>query len=130
MPPLSVLSVEIGGQRHLFTLLHHIGHANVSTLLFEERHVLHNEDSMTVVPGILGAYPNMFFDIREEQLPAFVAAIEKLNTADDYAKFVDEYGVRRNSPNFWAYSDWLHEKLYDQSRIEAGVLDYNRYENR
>jgi len=83
-----------------------------------------------VVPGILGAYPNMFFDIREEKLPAFVAAIEKLNTPGDYTKLVDEFGVRRNSPSFWAYSDWLHESLYDQSRIEAGVLDYNRYENR
>lgn len=130
LPNVPVLSIENGGQRKLFTLSHNIGHANVSTLLFEEKQILHDEDTLSLVPGIMGAYPNIFFDIQENQLPAFVAAIEKLNSAEDYTKLVDTYGIRRNSPRFWAYSDWLHEQLREQSKIEAGVLDYNRYENR
>ncbi|MFT3931881.1 MAG: fatty acid cis/trans isomerase [Spongiibacteraceae bacterium] len=130
LPQLSVISVENHGERKVFTMVHNIGHANVSTLLFEDKQILHDEDSISLVPGILGSYPNMFFDMTEEQLPAFVAAIERLNTAADYTKLVDDFGIRRNSPRFWAYSDWLHDQLRAQSRIEAGVLDYNRYENR
>lgn len=130
LPQLSILSVENSGERKLFTLSHNIGHANVSTLLFEEHQLLHDEDTLTLVLGVMGSYPNMFFDIAEAQLPAFVEAIEKLNTAEDYTRLVDNFGIRRNSPRFWAYSDWLHERLREQSPIEAGVLDYNRYENR
>jgi hypothetical protein len=130
LPQLSLLSVENNGARQLFTLVHNIGHANVSTLLFEDKQILHAEDTLSLVPGVMGAYPNIFFDISEAQLPAFVAALEKLDDAESYTKLVDTFGIRRNSPRFWAYSDWFNEKLYAQSRAEAGVLDYNRYENR
>lgn len=130
LPQLSIVSVEKHGARKVFTMVHNIGHANVSTLLFEDKQILHDEDSISLVPGILGSYPNIFFDIAEEQLPAFVAAIEQLNTAADYTRLIDDFGIRRNSPRFWAYSDWLHDQLRAQSRIEVGVLDYNRYENR
>jgi hypothetical protein len=130
LPQLAVVSFRENGKRQWFTMVHNIGHANVSSLLFESRELLHDEDTLTLVPGVLGAYPNMFFDVEAARAPEFVAAIAKLASAEDYTRLVDAFGVRRNAPNFWAYSDAVHEQVRVQSPIEAGVLDYNRYENR
>ncbi len=110
--------------------MHSAGHANVSTLLYEHKTLLPAEDNLNVVPGILGAYPSAFFDFSEEKLPAFAAAITQLSSENDYRALVDQFGLRRNSPRFWQHSDWLHEQLNQQSHIEAGILDYNRLENR
>lgn len=130
LPKLSLLSVDINGKKTTFTLLHHSGHANVSTLLFEHKRLLPAEDTVTLVPGILGAYPAAFFDLNENQLPRFVLAVSQLASDTDFTRLVDDFGIRRNAPGFWAHSDWLHEQLRQQSVIEAGVLDFNRLENR
>lgn len=130
LPQLSSVSVTVGGQKKPFTLVHINGHSNVSTLLFENERLLPEEDTTAFVPGILGAYPAAFFDLDETQLPQFVAAIRRLGSEDDYRRLVDRFGVRRNAPRFWAQSDWLHDELRRQSGIEAGILDYNRMENR
>ncbi|HSB97260.1 MAG TPA: fatty acid cis/trans isomerase, partial [Spongiibacteraceae bacterium] len=130
LPQLALLSVDINGQRKIFTIVHNTGHANVSTLLFETDRRIPEEDTISLVPGILGAYPNAFFDVTAEQLPDFVAAIARLDSEADYRQLVDRYGVRRNSAQFWPYSDWLNGQLQQQSKVEAGMLDYNRIENR
>ena len=48
----------------------------------------------------------------------------------DYAAFAKRWAVRRNSPDFWAFSDALLDRYRKDQPIEAGVLDYNRFENR
>jgi hypothetical protein len=130
MPELALVSIAINGQPRPFTLVHNNGHSNVSTLLFEESRLLPEEDTMSLVPGVLGAYPSAFFHIDEAQLPQFVAAIGRMQSEADYGRLADRFGVRRNAPQFWARSDWWHEQLRRQSGIEAGMLDYNRFENR
>jgi hypothetical protein len=130
LPELSLVSIVIDGQRRPFTLIHNNGHANVSTLLFETSRLLPNEDTVSLVPGVLGAYPAAFFQLDEAQLPLFVTAIDRLQSEDDYRQLVDRFGVRRNSPLFWTHSDWWHEQLQRQSGVEFGMLDYNRFENR
>ncbi len=129
LPHLSIVSVDVRGKTQIFTLLQNAGHANVSSLFFEGRQRLPDEDTVSLVPGILGAYPNVFFDLSAAQLPEFAAAVAALDSEQDFRALVDRFGVRRNSPQFWAHSDWLHEQLRQQAPIEYGVLDYNRLEN-
>jgi tetratricopeptide (TPR) repeat protein len=38
--------------------------------------------------------------------------------------------VRRTSPDFWTFSDELQKAYLESQPLEAGVLDYNRFENR
>jgi hypothetical protein len=130
MPELALMSIAINGQRKPFTLIHNNGHSNVATLLFEQDRLLPAEDTLSFVPGILGAYPGVFFDLDEAQLPLFVAAVERLQSEADFTQLMDRFAVRRNAPQFWARSDWWHEQLQRQSPVEAGILDYNRFENR
>ena len=88
------------------------------------------EDYLTVVKGFIGSYPNMFFQMPEEQLEDFVAAIGAVKTEADYSQLVDIYGVRRTAPWFWTLSDSFHDYYQRREPVEAGVFDLNRYENR
>jgi hypothetical protein len=47
-----------------------------------------------------------------------------------YDQLRDRYGVRRSDPGFWAFSDELHADLKKIRGLEAGLVDYNRLENR
>jgi len=53
-----------------------------------------------------------------------------MRTEDDYAQLLDNYGVRRTSPNFWQHSDALHTAFKQISPVEYGLFDYSRLENR
>ena len=63
-------------------------------------------------------------------LPTFVAALRKLGSETDSRAFAKRWSVRRTDPNFWSFSDSLHERFAREQPLDAGVLDYNRLENR
>ena len=48
-----------------------------------------------MVRGFVGAYPNMFFQIAERELPRFTAALRNLTNAEDYTALVEAYGDTR-----------------------------------
>lgn len=113
-----------------FTLIRNTGHSNVTHLFEEGQELRPQEDTLTVVNGFLGAYPNAFYRVDRKQLPELVAAIGALGSEADYAAFVDRFGVRRTDPQFWVHSDQLFAAYENLSPIEAGRFDYNRLENR
>ena len=80
--------------------------------------------------GFIGAYPNAFFQVPEERLADFAAAIGNLRSEADYAALVAVYGIRRTDPRFWSVSDRLRARYAESAPREAGLFDLNRYENR
>lgn len=131
LPEVSFLTVTglDGGERH-FTLLHNSAHSNISTLFEETKNRLPDEDTTTLTDGFLGAYPNAFHEVHAKDLPAFADAVAGLKHEADYAALMSRYGIRRTDPRFWAHSDSLHTAYRKSAPIEAGLFDYNRYENR
>lgn len=130
-PQNSILRIEnASGQTNYVTLITNSGYSNISELLGDQERRRPAEDYMTVVPGILGAYPNAFFKTTADKLPEFIAAMESLKTSADYTVFADKFAVRRSSPDFWAFSDELHRYYKKAEPVTAGMLDYNRFENR
>jgi len=121
---------DLQGTEHFFTLIHNRGYANVTSLLDETKNRLPDEDTMTIVPGFVGAYPNIFWDIDSADLSDLVEHAETLATEEDYQKLLDLYGVRRTSSQFWALSDRFHDAYQQREPLEAGLFDYNRLENR
>jgi hypothetical protein len=113
-----------------FSLLRNTGHANVAHLLREGAALRPDENTLTVVPGFIGAYPNAILRATPDQLPALAAAIAGLGSEADYTAFADRFVIRRTSPGFWAASDALHEAHARWSPLEAGLFDYSRLENR
>ena len=88
------------------------------------------EDTVTVVDGFLGAYPNVFLEVPAKELPAFVRAVEGLASEADYAAVITSYGIRRTDSRFWKHSDALNAAYRASAPTEAGIFDYGRYENR
>jgi hypothetical protein len=91
---------------------------------------LPSEDTLTVLPGFIGAYPNVFFVVDEQKVSSFVDALSRLGTEADYAAVLDDYGIRRTNRDFWSHSDAFHAGFKKLSPLRYGVLDYGRFENR
>lgn len=62
LPETAFIIVNDGQKhQHYFTLLRNSAHSNVSELFKEEIRRLQDEDTLTLVSGFLGAYPNAFY---------------------------------------------------------------------
>ena len=129
LPQIAFLSIE-SSDNHVVTLIHNNGMSNVSHLFFENKRRRPEEDTLTVVRGFLGAYPNAFYHVAQSELEDFVSAVEGLSSEEDYQALVSRFGVRRSDPNFWKHSDSLQTAYHEESPIEAGLFDYNRLENK
>lgn len=131
LPEEAALVVEApGAAPATFSLLRNTAHASVSHLLGERRELRPDEDTLTLVPGVIGAYPNAFYRVDSSQLPAMADAIRKLKSEKDYAAFSERFAVRRTDPAFWAVSDGLVERYRRDQPVQAGILDLNRFEDR
>ncbi len=117
-------------QHHYYTLLHHNAYSNISEIFGEDDRRLPQEDNLLLAYGLIGAYPSALLQVERTKLLDFAEQIQELQDEKDYAYLLDQYGVRRSNPKFWAYSDALHQDYFKRQPVEAGWLDYNRLENR
>ncbi len=130
LPDLSVLAVEQdGGETALFTLVHDKAHYSVAFLFDEEARRDPAADVLTILPGLIGSYPNFYFHVRQDQLAPFVMALKGIRSQSDYMAAVEQFGVRRTSPEFWPLSDRIHDLFQKQKPIQAGIFDLNRYKD-
>ena len=131
LPEVSFLTVrDAAGSDYHFTLLSNSAHSNVAELLGDEKRRLPDEDDLAVMNGFVGAYPNAFFVVNAAELPEFVNAVRGLASEADYQKLLTRHGIRRTDDRFWAHSDALHAAYRRWAPREAGLFDYNRFENR
>jgi len=131
LPEASFVTVlDEKGREHHFTLLRNSAHSNISELFDEENRRLPEEDTLTLVPGFLGAYPNAFYRVEAGQLPRFAQLAGNLKSEADYAAFSSQFAIRRTDSRFWSHSDTLHEAYQKTYPVEAALFDYNRFENR
>ncbi len=84
-------------------------------------------DTLTIVHGLAGAYPNFFFDVKQADANAFVDACEQIRTQADYDTLVERFGVRRTNPAFWSIADWFQSLHARTQPVEGGILDLSRY---
>jgi hypothetical protein len=125
-----VLVTKNGAPKEVISLIHNKAHSNISSLFDEAAARLPNEDSVTVVKGVLGDYPNAFMEVDEGKLKAFTEEIANMATAKDYSNLMAHFGVRRTDPRFWSVSDAVDKYNREARPRESGILDYNRLENR
>jgi len=127
LPEVSFVHVVGASQKRALTLLRNSGYSNIAQIFREQERRLQDEDSVTVVNGFIGAYPNYFFEVHVKQLPLFAADIQAMQTKQDFAVLQDRYGVRRNKPWFWRVSDDFTDMHLSADAIGTGIFDYNRY---
>ena len=130
LPEATMLRVETaGGKRVVYSLLRNRAHSNVAFLLGEAYRYQPGLDTLTLYPGVLSSYPNFMFNIPAQEVPEFVAEMERAKDANRFEKVVDRWGVRRSHPLFWQYFHDLSQYIRETTPVEEGVLDMNRYEN-
>jgi hypothetical protein len=118
----------IGEERdEFYTMIRNTAHSNIAQLFGEDERRLPEEDSLTLVRGFIGAYPNYFFQVEEQELARFASAVAKMKSESDYTKLRERYGVRRNAPWFWRFVDKAHARYRWHDPLEYGLFDLNRY---
>ena len=131
LPENTVLRIEAPREPPVYvSLLRNTGHLNVSQIFNEDLRLAPEDNTLSVVPGIVGAYPNALYRVAARDLSGLTQAIGALTSEEDYRRLADRYAVRRTATDFWQVSDDLHAAYARLVPLEAGVLDYNRLENR
>ena len=130
LPQLIFVEVSSESGSQYVTLVRNNAHLNITSMFGEKKNRVPEEDTVSVIPGFLGAYPNAFLVVKETDLGSFADQISSMGTEDDYAQLLDDYGVRRTSPKFWQQSDAFHAAFEQIAPVEYGLFDYHRLENR
>ena len=81
------------------------------------------------VPITNATRPETIEALADGSLPA-LGAVEQLKSEADYVALASRFAIRRTDDRFWSHSDALHAAYRRSSSVEAGLFDYNRYENR
>jgi hypothetical protein len=138
-PDLAFVRVRTGDEtkRDLaYTLIHNKAYKNISSMFadeadraYEDRRDL-EQDTLSVVKGLHGSYPNFFFDIELSQINEFADRYAAIRNRKDYERFVGLFGVRRTRSDFWETADWFQDYYAAQQPVLSGLFDLNRYRNR
>jgi len=110
-----------------YTIIRNKALSNNSMLFKEGRRRRPEDDTVTVVKGYTGSYPNAFSRIPIDEIEARFDTFLKINNKLDYYNFSKKHGIQRNSPIFWAESDWHYQKYLKDKPIEAGLFDMYRF---
>ena len=112
-----------------YTLIRNTSLSNVAFMFVENLRRQPEKDTLTVVPGLLGSYPNIFLSVKTEQFSDFIEALKQAQNESGQDSFYRQYGIRRSNPEIWEYSDWFYEYSRKDNPIKSGIFDLNRYKN-
>lgn len=128
-PDLSLLKVKMAnGTFRAFSMIHNKEHENVSWILVESMRFAPQEDSLTIKEGYWGGYPNIIFDVSEQDLEKFVSQVQGLKSEKDYKKLKAQFAIGRYNPEFWNHYDALIANFKKTAPIDFGYLDLTRYD--
>ncbi len=105
-------------------------HDNVNSLFGETNRLDPSKDSMDIIKGSVGSYPNMFLDVQEEELPDFFDMLKNFRNDEVYVQKLKKYAISRSDERFWDYYDWFQNRFYEEDPLNAGLYDLNRYYRR
>lgn len=131
LPEVTLLRIEgeDSADRQVYSLIRNRDHSNVAFMLGEDRRLRPNNDTLSIIPGIISSYPNFIFNVKQAELADFISALTSMTHAEQIHSVADRYGIRRTHPDFWFYFHDMHHYQQETNPTEAGLLDMNRYEN-
>lgn len=116
------------GNVYLSTMIINRWHSNVNSLFNEEDRLDPSKDRLNFIPGSIGSYPNIFFDVKEEDLADFFDMLQNFDDKKyDYVTKFKKYGISRKDKDFWKEYDWFQKKYNEEEPIQSGLYDLNRY---
>ena len=82
-------------------------------------------DSISVVRGHVGAFPELFLKVPMADVAMAVKAGR--GTTAQRLQIRARYEVKRNSPEFWKYLDNEHAKQIAEHPLDSGIIDSSEY---
>jgi hypothetical protein len=82
-------------------------------------------DSISVVGGHIGAFPQLFLKIPLDQVSSWVKAIR--SASDDRQTIRAKFEIKRNTNAFWTFLDEVHKARLAEDPLDSGIVDTSRY---
>jgi hypothetical protein len=127
---LAYLRVRMkNGKDAAYSIVVNRWHDNVAFLLGEDAKLDATKDSVDFIRGLIGFYPNYFFDVLEKDLPDFFDLLEHYSESPKDLVRLAKYGVNRSDDRFLETYDWFQQRSNEDEPILGGLFDLNRYYN-
>ncbi len=118
------------GEDLVYTMILNRYHSSVAFITGDDDRLDNRKDTVHVVKGFLGSYPNVYFDVPFKEAPRFFRMfLNPKGKKEGFRKFFARYGVRRADLRLWEMSDFFHDRFQRDFPLEAGIFDLNRYLN-
>jgi len=115
------------GRDPAFSLVANRWHRDVAFLVGEDARLNPAKDTVDFIPGLIGSYPNYFFDVSVEDLPDFFDLLAHFSNSPKNLQRLARYGINRSDERFWETYDWFQKRLLEDEPVRGGLLDLNRY---
>ncbi len=129
LPDVAFVRVVMGGKEKdlIYTVIRNKALSNNSMMFREDHRRRVEDDTLTIVKGYVGSYPNAFSRVPVDQMESHIDAYLKIKDTIGYYMFAKGYSVQRNDTNFWEESDWHYRTYLEQEPIEGGLFDMYRF---
>ena len=128
LPEVSFISIELPDKSHkVYSVLRNRRHSSVSFILGESLRYQEQKDTLTILPKLIGSYPNLMIKLVLSDLESFVSSFEKIATENEFEVLIEKWGVRRMNPDFWNTLHGFSQQMHLKQPLESGVYDINRY---
>lgn len=115
------------GRDVAFSMVINRWHDNVTFLIKEDARLDPSKDSADFIDGLIGSYPNYFFDLQEKDLPDFIDFLDHFDTSPKNLARMAKYGVNRADDRLWDTYDWFQKRFNEDEPLNGGLFDLNRY---
>ena len=112
----------------VYSMLVNRWHDNVSFMFNEDLRLDPKKDKLNFIEGFIGSYPNIYLDIKEDEISEFFDLLSNYREdSDDYYREIRKFTVNRSDENFWYVYDWFQNRYYESDQLNSGLFDLNRY---
>jgi len=126
---LAYLKIKMNNQKDLvYSMVVNRWHENVALLFNEDSRLNSSKDTVDFIEGFVGSYPNMFLEVKQDDLGDFFHVIKNFDNSRDHLNKILKYAINRANPKFWDYYDWYDKKFKEQDSLNYGIFDLNRYD--
>jgi len=130
LPEVSFLKVNMpDGKMVAYTLLRNRIHSNVAFMLGESLRYQEALDTLTIMPTLVGSYPNLIFHVEYSQFDTFIKEMTDVTSDSNFEKIIERWAARRMGTDFWKHFHSFKRYMSKNRPLESGIYDLNRYGN-
>lgn len=128
LPDVSFIRIDLEQEKYLsYTILRNRRHSSVSFMLGESLRYEKQLDTLTILPDLIGSYPNLMFRLKSTEVDNFVSRLSKIDSEEEFDSLINQWGIRRMNPGFWNVLHGFTKSMDKNKPLESGVYDINRY---